>query len=823
MTQHEKARKKPRMDRAAANSKQHVTSLVHATKTLSTMGRGTAPRRQQGDASRDGSIWSRVLSTPRAVMALVPLLVLVLGITLTLIGQLALSATSKKMARARFIDQSANVALRVEQALARADPVLDELVEIAKVPLPDSSQGLHAVAARMKNLLIGRSALTQAYFALPDGRFVSVDHTSGELQDPSRIAFQVTESGQSRSYAILATQLVLERVSSSNYDPRVRDWYKLAKKKKERVWSAPYLFFFNRHPGVTRARPLYTDHERQELQAIVGVDIDVSALTEFLAAAETGTENAKSVVFSSEGVVLAYPRAAKELASLPVTGDIPTYSALNDPELSALVEHVLALPDAKRSQETVRFAARGLRMMGSVRRLSLDGPHWYVASFATEESVFSELYTYRRRSLAIGGLALIFAMAFGWFLARAIFHVKRQVIRAEERAERAQEQVRDLGSYRLISRIGEGGMGQVWRARHRLLAREAAVKLIKLGDDSERRSEEQRERFRREAQAIASLRSRHTVALFDYGVTDDGTLFYAMELLDGLDLSSLVSRFGPQPPARVRQILLQACSSLMEAHAAGLVHRDIKPANLFVCREAEQVDVVKVLDFGLVFQVGAPRNENEANAATVSLHENSATLERDEPRDLVATAEATQVCVSPEGPVASSSLGPHISVDLVAEEVQARITHPHHQIGTPAFMSPEQALGHSPDHRSDLYSLGCVAWWLLTGSPVFQATSQLALMVKHIEEKPAQLTELAPEVGKELGDLIMRMLSKSPQDRPQSASELAAELKAVRSCLTWTEDQAQHWWATHLPPPLRPTTNLTLPPMRDAEFVRIDG
>lgn len=816
MTRREEGHERPKGAPAAKTDRQRQRGELHATQTLPL---GGALSAQSQDTPGEGSIWSRVLSTPRTVMALVPLLVLALGVTLTLIGQLALSATSKKMARQRFLDQSANAALRVEQALARADPVLDELADIAEEPLPESPPRLHSVASRMKNLLVGRSALTQAYIALPDGRFVSVDHSSGQLQDPSRIAFQVTEAGQSTSYLILGKELARKSVNASQYDPRVRHWYRLAQAKKDRVWSTPYLFYFNRHPGVTRARPIYADEERQELEAVVGVDIDVSALTAFLAAGETGTEKAHSVVFSSEGVVLAYPSGAKALAALPKTQDVPTHSAWNDPALSALVEHVLSLPEGQRSQETIRFSARGLRMLGSVRRLSLDGPHWYVASFATEASVFAELYAYRRRSLTIGGIALLLAMAFGWFLARAIFYVKRRVIRAEERAEKAQEQIRDLGSYRLISRIGEGGMGQVWRARHRLLAREAAVKLIKLSEEPERRMDEQRERFRREAQAIASLRSRHTVALFDYGVTEGGTLFYAMELLDGLDLSSLVSQFGPQPPARVRHILLQACSSLMEAHAAGLVHRDIKPANLFVCREAEQVDIVKVLDFGLVFQVDHGENDVQADAKTVKRSDSTPAHEATAPAQSAGRGRRPRVEAEAE---LSSSQGPHISIDVVSEELRARITHPHHQIGTPAFMSPEQALGHSPDHRSDLYSLGCVAWWLLTGSPVFRAPSQLALMVKHIEEVPPNLLQICPKVGKEFSDLVLRLLSKSPSERPQSARELAAELKTIPVASTWTDDDAQQWWSAHLPASPRPVTNLTLPPMRDAEFVRLD-
>src|SRR5262249_8037396 len=183
--------------------------------------------------------------------------------------------------------------------------------------------------------------------------------------------------------------------------------------------------------------------------------------------------------------------------------------------------------------------------------------------------------------------------------------MRRQVARSRAEARTAEARARELGSYRLVARLGAGGMGEVWRAEHRLLARSAAIKLIRpeaLHDP--RAIDEVHERFRREAQTLASMRSRHTIAIFDYGVTELGVFYYVMELLDGLDLESLVSRYGPQPAARVIPLLIQACASLAEAHAAGLLHRDTKPPNLFVCRAADEVDIVKLLDFGIVMTAG---------------------------------------------------------------------------------------------------------------------------------------------------------------------------------------------------------------------------
>ena len=213
------------------------------------------------------------------------------------------------------------------------------------------------------------------------------------------------------------------------------------------------------------------------------------------------------------------------------------------------------------------------------------------------------------------------------------------------------QRAREMGSYRLEERIGQGGMGEVWLARHRMLARPAAVKLIRashLGAEGEDAGRTVLKRFGQEAQATAALRSPHTIVVYDFGLSDDGTFYYVMELLDGMDLDTLVRRYGPQPPERVVHVLRQACHSLHEAHDAGLIHRDIKPANLFICRYGSDLDFVKVLDFGLVS--GRSRSA------------------RDETK---LTREGTVV-------------------------------------GSPAFMPPEMALAEYPvEGRADLYALGC--------------------------------------------------------------------------------------------------------------------
>lgn len=789
----------PQPDHAAA-----VRPALHNTITL------IEPLPQSpGPTSTDR--WTRFLAAPKTVMVLVPLLVLVLGVTLTIIGQLALSATSKTMAKERFVEQTATSTLRVESALAQADPLLAELETLA-LGFHEQRLTLTAVATQMRDLLVARKGISQAYIAFEDGRFWGVGPgLEGQLE------FQESSPRSATAYNISSGTLVEKSMRRSSFDPRRRAWYVQAKETTRAVWSKPYVFYFNHHPGVTRAMPLFKDRGRKDLLGVVGVDFDVEALTAFMAAGESGKEGARSVVFSPEGVVLAYPFGAKQIASLPNDHEVITHHALGDRELSSLIATVLALPPKERNVELLRLVAReksrgaGTKVLASVKTLGAGGPEWYVASFAAESTILHELHNHRARSLWIGGSALLLAVAMGWWLSKYILRVKGQVAVAQADAQRARKQVRDLGSYQLLSLLGEGGMGEVWRARHLLLARQSAIKLIKLDTAVGQHREAQRERFRREAQAIAGLRSRNTVALYDYGVTPDGTLFYVMELLDGIDLSRLVSRHRAQPPDRVRQILIQVCNSLSEAHDAQLIHRDIKPANLFLCREADEVDIIKVLDFGLVF-----------HAQSI---ETADTLPGDDQADTLRTQPSQQgsmILVDAGGGTdAPNSSGQHeVSAVKQRQTSTARITNPEHQVGTPAFMSPEQAAGPSIDHRSDLYSLGCVAWWLLTGSPPFKADNQRGYMLEHLQGKLPQLSSLVPSISPEFAQIVMRCLSRNPADRPKSARELAELLRSTDAGgEEWTRQKAEQWWQVHRPLQQRYSPNYTVAPLHDGEIL----
>jgi serine/threonine-protein kinase len=299
---------------------------------------------------------------------------------------------------------------------------------------------------------------------------------------------------------------------------------------------------------------------------------------------------------------------------------------------------------------------------------------------------------------------------------------------------------REMGSYRLGELLGRGGMGEVYKATHRMLARPAAIKLIRtemLGAVDEEAAKLATTRFRREAEAAANLRSSHTVELYDFGVTEDGTLYLVMEFLDGLDLETLVRQTGPLPAGRVIHILRQVCDSLAEAHARGLVHRDIKPANIHLGLVGLHHDFVKVLDFGLVKEV-----------TSVSVEHSLATI---------------------PGQMA---------------------------MGTPAYMAPEMALGEPVDGRADIYALGCVAYYLLTGQLVFEGEKVFQMIANHLQTPPVPPSQRAERpVPPELERLILECLAKSPADRPQSAGQLLQALDLIPAD-RWGEEEAEQWWTT---------------------------
>ena len=301
-----------------------------------------------------------------------------------------------------------------------------------------------------------------------------------------------------------------------------------------------------------------------------------------------------------------------------------------------------------------------------------------------------------------------------------------------------------VGSYSLIERLGSGGMGDVWLARHQLLARPAAVKIVREtalggGEDGHMR----RQRFAREAQATSELQSPHTVQLYDFGITEAGGFYYVMERLRGMDLKRMVERHGPLPPERVVFLLKQACLSLSEAHALGLVHRDVKPANLFAYRLGSEYDFVKVVDFGVVSRQ--------------------------------------------------------------AHETTAQITTAGMILGTPAFLAPELVSTQAFDGRADIYALGCVTFWLLTGRPPFEGDDAMAILMHHARTPaPAPSTMSEEPIPSQLDDVVLECLQKDPSRRPATADVLFDMFDAVPLTREWNQRKARSWWEMHEPELVNP-------------------
>jgi serine/threonine protein kinase len=305
------------------------------------------------------------------------------------------------------------------------------------------------------------------------------------------------------------------------------------------------------------------------------------------------------------------------------------------------------------------------------------------------------------------------------------------VARQQKALQSATLAAKQLGQYHLEEKLGAGGMGTVYKARHAMLRRPTAVKLL----DVDKMSDAAIARFEREVQLTSTLTHPNTVAVFDYGRTPEGVFYYAMEYLEGLNLDDLVTRTGPLPVARAHFILAQICGSLAEAHAAGMVHRDVKPANILLTRRGGIHDFVKVLDFGLA-------------------------------KDVAGTE-------------------------------QANVTSPNALMGTPLYLSPEAvSKPDSIDARSDVYAVGAVAYFLITGSPVFDGATVMEICMKHTKEQPVPPSErLGNALHPEMEALVLRCLSKSPQDRPSDAGALLIELERVTLTNSWTASDAASWWA----------------------------
>jgi len=461
--------------------------------------------------------------------------------------------------------------------------------------------------------------------------------------------------------------------------------------------------------------------------------------TAILQVARSG-KSGETFVFDQNGLLLSQSRFDDDLKRVGLLADLPDSRSiltleLRDPQVNMVAGERPSLHRA--DQPLTRLVAsavsgksgvnvsgfrdyRGVPSIGAWVWLPEYG--FGVASKVDVAEAYRPLYILRFTFWGLFGLLALCAIAILIFLVM----LERQG-NAMRRAVLASKQ---LGQYTLEDRIGSGGMGTVYRARHALLRRPTAVKLL----DIDKVSDAAIARFEREVQLSSQLNHPNTVAIYDYGKTPEGVFFYAMEYLDGINLEDLVKRFGPLPEGRVVSILRQVCGSLAEAHGIGLIHRDIKPANILLNQRGGLPDFVKVLDFGLVKALGG---EREAH--------------------LTASGSLT---------------------------------------GTPMYLSPEAIeRPDTMDARADIYAIGAVGYFLLTGSPVFRGQTVVEICMKHVREAPEPPSlRLGRQVSAKLEAVVMSCLSKDPAGRPARATELRQELDRCDMTDAWSQEKAEAWW-----------------------------
>ncbi len=494
-------------------------------------------------------------------------------------------------------------------------------------------------------------------------------------------------------------------------------------------------------PTMFTVAPIFSD--TGEVIAALGLRIQPDVeFTRILAIARIG-ETGETYAFDRNGLMLSNSRFDEQLRSfglLPEGEDSTLNVSLRNPGVDLTTG---SRPRQPRSEQPLTLAAaeaiagrdgvnvdgfhdyRGVPVVGAWKWLNDEG-----FGIATETDVSESHQTLNTINYAFWGLFALLGIA-----TLAMLGSMMRADRLAEQARLAAIELKRLGQYTLEEKLGEGGMGVVYRARHAMLHRPTAVKFL----DAAKTNEKAIARFEREVQLTAQLNHPNTIAIYDYGRTPEGVFYYAMEYLQGINLQDLVERHGPQPEGRVIYILKQVCGSLAEAHVTGLIHRDVKPANILINARGGLFDFVKLLDFGLV---------------KVAENSNSA-------------------FVTKGGGV----------------------------VGTPLYMSPEACKSpESVDARSDLYAVGAVGYFLLTGTPLFFGDSVLDILNHQAKTSPEPPSKRGGQpVSPEMEHLLMRCLSKSPTDRPASAQEIIAALNELPTAGTWTDSDAREWWKRYLP------------------------
>ncbi len=483
--------------------------------------------------------------------------------------------------------------------------------------------------------------------------------------------------------------------------------------------------------------------ESQEVIATLGLRIQPEVeFTRILEIARIGGTG-ETFAFDRRGVMLTNSRFDKQLRRIGLLKDDEDSTlniSLRDPGVNMTEDLRPKLPRSE--QPLTHMAAEASEKRDGV---SIEGHRDYrgvpvVAAWewlddegfgiATKVDVKEANQTLTIISRAFGGLYALLAIA---SLAMLVSMVRANRLAAQAQLDALE--LKRLGQYTLEEKLGEGGMGVVYRAKHAMLLRPTAVKFL----DSSKANEKSIARFEREVQLTGQLNHPNTIAIYDYGRTPEGVFYYAMEYLDGLDLQTLVARHGPQPEGRAIHILKQVCGSLAEAHSIGLIHRDVKPANILLNARGGMFDVVKLLDFGLV--------------------------------------------------------------KLVDSASESQVTKAGGVVGTPMYMSPEAY--QSPktvDARTDLYAVGAVGYFLLTGEPPFVGETMLDVLKHQIQSIPEPPSKrLGQPVSQEFEQLLLRCLAKAPADRPATAYDIITELDRIPTANSWTEADARYWWRRYVP------------------------
>jgi serine/threonine protein kinase len=715
-------------------------------------------------------------ASPGAIRFIIPLVVAVSGLLIAFVGQRTLMKTAHELTRARFQEETRAIAESVGSALGAADPLLASLRESILADAPhlhlenDAAQDamLGKFAHRFAGVVRARQGIVYASASFPDGGFLGAYVEADNVlrfqvsRDPNAktTARDALAPGKRRRYTFAGSQdLRFESEAPSVYDPRKRPFYQLAVQHHGRVWTKPYLFYDDHAPGITRTEAVY---QGSELVAVLTIDYNLTALSKLVTSMQSEAGSLVPMLHTEDGLLLALPDALRP-PNNPQSLDEPlTFRDVKSP----LVAAFFAAEKESRSSLIAKTSNGDEDVMALSHAVpGLGEMHWFVTALVPE-SVHSKIVNqHRTRSIVALSAALLLSVLLGTLIASYVQRAQKQVKAArdaakaaESRAQKAEGIAKKLGSYELVKCLGKGGMGEVWRAAHRLLPRDAAVKLIRPEFLAEGNAEEVQMRFRREARSLAQLRSRNTVSILDYGVANDGALFLVMELLDGWDAEKMVKGLGPMLSERVVFLMIQVCRSLAEAHALGLVHRDIKPANIFLSKTADEVDIVKVLDFGLVHD----------------------THTFEPPELTTAPALSADVAAS------RASLQTSIDVDLTQKGAS---------MGTPSYMAPEQVLGHEVTPATDVYALGCVMVYLLTGKKLYQKADALSQMMAHVVE-PIPEFESWAKIPTALSAVIRTCLEKEAAKRPQDGGALLMQLEQLESTLDspWTAPRARLAW-----------------------------